>query len=161
MQFKKPVNFLPAGQVTSARFSDSPPTFLRHPPRKGRKRQGLIYQARAGAWLNDRFSPHFRYGPWLIFNKDRWCQPDGLLLYPEAHRIVVTEIKLSHCSEAWFQLFELYIPVVQMLFPGWEVVGCEVCKWYDPAISVPQRPTLRHNPGDAVSGAFNVHIYSP
>jgi hypothetical protein len=161
MRYKKPVNFLPAGQVTSARFSDSPPTFLRHPPRRGRKRQGLIYQARAGAFLNDRFTPQYREGPWVVFNGDRWCQPDGLIFLPDRARIVVTEIKLRHCSEAWFQLFELYIPVVRVLFPEWEVIGCEVVKWYDPAASVPQPPTLRQNPADAISGAFNVHIYSP
>lgn len=161
MQFKKPVNFLPAGQVTQARFSDSPPPFLRHPPRRGRKRQGLIYQARAGAWLLDRFKPHFRFSPWVVFNGDRWCQPDGLLILPERDRIVVTEIKLRHCSEAWFQLFELYIPVVRVLFPNWEVVGCEVVKWYDPADVVPQAPKLRANPADAINGEFNVHIYAP
>lgn len=161
MRFKKPVNFLPAGQVTSARFSDQPPPFLRHPPRKGRKRQGLIYQARAGAYLLDRYAPNFRFSPWVVFNGNRWCQPDGLLLLPERATVVVVEIKLSHCSEAWYQLFELYIPVVQVLFPGWEIIGCEVCKWYDPACSVQQNPTLRENPADAIKGAFNVHIYSP
>lgn len=147
--------------MTHARFSDSPPPFLRHPPRRGRKRQGLIYQARAGAWLLDHFKPHFRFSPWVVFNEDRWCQPDGLILSPERSRIVVTEIKLRHCSEAWFQLFQLYIPVVQMLFPDWEVVGCEVVKWYDPSSVVPQAPKLRENPADALPGAFNVHIYAP
>jgi hypothetical protein len=47
------------------------------------------------------------------------------------------------------------------MFPGWEVVGCEVCKWYDPATAVPHPVTLRTNPEDALAGAFNVHIYSP
>jgi len=161
MRYKKPVNFLPAGTVTSARFSDTPPSFLRHPPRRGRKRQGLIYQARAGAWLLDRYKPNFKFSPWVIFNGDRWCQPDGLLLDPGEGRIVVTEIKLRHCSEAWYQLFELYIPVVQALFPGWTIAGCEVCKWYDPAERTPDQPVLRENPADAIIGKFNVHIYSP
>lgn len=161
MRYKKPVNFLPAGIVTSARFSDSPPPFLNHPARRGRKRQGLIYQAKAGAHLNDRYAPHFRDGPWVIFNGNRWCQPDGLLIVPEHSKIVVAEIKLRHCSEAWFQLFELYIPVVQVLFPSWLIVGVEICKWFDPASSVPQNPTMRENPLDAIPGAFNVHIYAP
>lgn len=161
MKYKKPVNFLPAGQVTSARFSDKPPSFLRHPPRRGRKRQGLIYQARAGAYLLDKYGPHFKFSPWVIFNGDRWCQPDGLLILSERGRIVVTEIKLRHCSEAWYQLFQLYIPVVQALFPGWEVVGIQVCKWFDPASAVPQAPTMRERPEDAIPGAFNVHIYAP
>jgi hypothetical protein len=159
--YKKPQNFLPAGNVISARFSDSPPTFLRRGNQRGRRRQGLIYQAKAGVYLNDRYSPHFRNGPWVIFNGDRWCQPDGLLIDVEKSRIIVTEFKLKHCSEAWYQLFELYIPVVRNLFPGWEVVGVEICRWFDPATRVPATPVMRMNPFDALPDVFNVHIWNP
>lgn len=71
------------------------------------------------------------------------------------------EYKLRHCSEAWFQLFDLYIPVLRVLFPGWSFAGIEVCKWFDPATSVPQQPRFRENPMDAVTGEFNVHIWAP
>jgi hypothetical protein len=40
-------------------------------------------------------------------------------------------------------------------------VGVEVCKWFDPAASVPETPILRHNPFDALDGEFNVHIFAP
>lgn len=74
---------------------------------------------------------------------------------------MVVEIKLSHCSEAWYQLFDLYIPVVQAIFPGWEMAGVQVCKWFDPSRPVPQAPTMRERIEDAIPNAFNVHIYAP
>jgi hypothetical protein len=125
----------------------------------------LIYEARAGAYLENRFAEAFRRGPWVIFaddsGRERWCQPDGFIADPIATRIIVTEIKLRHCSEAYYQLFDLYLPVVRSLYPGWRVAGLEVCRWFDPATATPAPVRLRENPFDAVDGAFNVHIWSP
>ena len=92
---------------------------------------------------------------------ERWCQPDGLLFEPEKNRVIVTEFKLRHCSEAWFQLFELYCPVVRFMFPGWRVAGLEVCRWFDPATPVPAIVRKRENPLDVIDGDFNVHIWAP
>lgn len=126
---------------------------------------GLIYEARACAYLAERFAEHFTRGPWVIFNdvhgRERWCQPDGIILDPPSSRVVIVETKLRHCSEAWFQLFDLYRPVVAHMFPDWGVAGVEVCRWFDPAVLVPAKPRMRENPLDAVDGEFNVHIWAP
>jgi len=125
----------------------------------------LIYEARANVYLESRYDAGFRRGPWVVFrdstDRDRWCQPDGLLFDPARNRIVVTEIKLRHCSEAYYQLFDLYCPVVRCLFPTWHVSGVEICRWFDPATATPATPRMREDPFDAVSGEFNVHIWNP
>lgn len=150
-------------KVQAARFSDESPSFLNRPARRGRKRQGVLYETKALAHLGDRFGELFLPGPWVRFSNeadtDRWCQPDGIILDPTLGRVVITETKLRHCAEAWFQLFELYIPVFRVMFPQWIVVGVEVCRWFDPATPTPAPAVLRKNPVEAIDGKFNVHIW--
>ena len=164
MQFPKPVNFRPADRVRKARFSDEEPPFLNRPARHGRKQQGILYEQRCHAYLGERYSVHFLSAPWIIFEDAlglRWCQPDGIIFDVRPGRIICTEIKLRHCSEAYFQLFELYIPVLSVIFPKWSIRGCEVCRWFDPKEPTPEAPTMRKNPVDALEGKFNVHIFMP
>ena len=167
MDYPKPVNFLPADKVLSARFSPIPPPFLRRPPRTGRKRQGILYEERVHQWLDDEFAGSFVPGPWIVFDDSkrrvRWCQPDGLLFDVRRGRVTVIEAKHSHCAQAWFQLFQLYIPVVCLLFPppSWSVVGIEIVRWFDPHTATPVAAIKRANVLDALEGQFCVHIFKP
>ena len=104
--------------------------------------------------------------PWIEFGergvqKTRWCQPDGLLLDPWGGRLVVLEIKYQHTAGAWWQLMELYAPVLRRLLPEWRLDLVEVCKWYDPAISFPVRPRMLASLEDARDDVLGVHILKP
>lgn len=107
-------------------------------------------------------------GPWVEFidgpsGERRWCQPDGLLIEIRRGRITVLEAKYTHTELAYYQLFDLYIPVMQSLFPRalWTFVGCEICARYDPATIVPAKVVLCRNLVDLSPKDFSVHIWSP
>lgn len=165
--YPKPVNFRPAANVTRAWFSDHAPPFLRRPARRGRKRQGLLYQSRAADMLQTRYGDLLVAEPWICFDdahaNHRWCQPDFLLVDVLKGRITIIEAKYQHCPEAWFQLFQLYKPVVSHLFPPsqWRIGCVELVKWFDPSTSVPEPPVLREFIHDPLDGKFCVHIWKP
>lgn len=165
--YPRPPNFRPAHNVRNARFSPTAPPFLRRPPRRGRKRQGILYQQRAGDMLAARYGDMLVPEPWIRFDDDhaagRWCQPDFLLFDVARGRITIIEAKYQHCSEAYYQLFELYEPVVRHLFPAhlWEVACVELVKWYDPSTAVPSPPLLREYVHDVKLNTFCVHIWKP
>jgi len=165
---KTPYNFNPAREVTRAHILEKPPAFASRPRRKiGRKWQGLKYEASGHTHLAEAFLG-YTPGPWIQFTdgptgERRLCQPDGLLVEPKRGRITVIEFKYRHSELAYWQLFHLYIPVVQALFPArlWAYAGVEVCSRYDCAVVCPERPFLRKNILDAAPLAFNVHIWRP
>lgn len=96
-------------------------------------------------------------------DKIRWCQTDGVLLDRQSLSLTILEIKYSHTATAWWQLFRLYLPVLERLFDGYgyEFRCLEVCKWFDPAVKCPQRPRLCEDITTVKPGEFAVHIWSP
>lgn len=116
------------------------------------------------------YASHAGYteGPWVSFvdgvsGERRYCQPDALIIQPLRGRITVIEYKYRHTELAYWQLFHLYIPVVQALFgrADWQFTGVEICARYDCAVVCPERPLLRKDVLDAQPSAFNVHIWRP
>ena len=92
----------------------------------------------------------------------RWCQTDGLFAHPLEGLIVVVEIKYQHTPDAWFQLRELYEPVVRKAFgPAWTVALLEVVKWYDPSTFFPERHFMCADPLRPPTGGIGVHIWAP
>jgi hypothetical protein len=72
------------------------------------------------------------------------------------------EIKYQHTADAWFQLRELYSPVVaQALGPAWRLALLEVVKWFDPAAFFPERIALCPDPLQPPVGRIGVHIWCP
>jgi hypothetical protein len=104
-------------------------------------------------------------GQWFRFCADervRWCQPDGLHLDPRRGILTILEVKYQHTPDAWFQLRELYAPVVSRAFgPEWDVALVEVVKWYDPATQFPEKVIMCPDPLSAPTGRIGVHIWSP
>lgn len=92
----------------------------------------------------------------------RWCQTDGLRLDLREGRAIIYEIKYQHTPDAWFQLRELYEPVVgAALGPAWSIQLVEVVKWYDPATFFPERTAMCADPLQAPVGRIGVHIWAP
>jgi len=163
-------NFRPARDVHSARILNSAPAFIltQQRRRRGARWNGIRYQRLLDGYLAERYGDMFVPGPWIQFTdgptgERRFCQPDGLLIEIARGRITVLEAKYSHTELAYYQLFDLYIPVMKNLFPAslWSFAGIGICARYDPAIPLPSRAVMRKNLIDALPREFNVHIWRP
>ncbi len=82
------------------------------------RRAGKAFEARVQADLAHLLGPRYLPGPWFSFNSGsnfvRVCQPDGILELPRS--VLLIEIKLQHTIAAWYQLRQLYQPVVERAF---------------------------------------------
>lgn len=118
--------------------------------------------------LEEEFGELYVRGPWLQFQSadaesPRFCQPDHLVFDPVDRAIYIIESKLKHTPEAWWQLRHLYTPVLAGLFPPqlWKFRVVEIVRWYDPAITFPERVTLIPHVLAVGAGEFGVHIWKP
>lgn len=158
-----PAAFRPAGLVLAADFSDSP--MLRKRRYTGRRLEGVRYEKKVQAYLQEFHGNHYIPSPWLRFFTGgawRWCQPDGILLDPARGRLTIVEVKYQHTSDAWWQVRQLYEPVLRVMFPEslWAYSACEVVKWYDPAVLFPEKTVLAQDVG-MTHPAFKIHIWRP
>jgi hypothetical protein len=162
-----PLDFTPISDCEWAEFSATAPEFIRDVKRRGRRRLGQKYEAQVHAWLKDKYGDDYMPSQWLRYKgadgRIRWCQTDGVLRIRDEHALVVVEVKYNHTDLAWWQLFRLYIPVLERVFHGYgyEFRGVEVCKWFDCAVRCPQPPRLRDSLAETKAGDFSVHIWSP
>lgn len=162
-----PEGFIPAHDVTYASFIGTTPPFIRQRKYSGARAEGVRYEKKVQAYLQDRFADHYAPGPWIRFTtrqtpKWRWCQPDGLLFDLTQGIITLIEIKYSHTPNAWWQTKHLYAPVLRHLFPAhlWELQFCEIVKWYDPLTLFPEEIKLTRDL-TRPSSKFKVHICRP
>jgi len=101
---------------------------------------------------------------WFAFratNSDtvQYCQPDGLLFVEEGgEKLVICEVKYQHVPDAFFQLQDKYLPVVQAAFPTIPLALCEVVKWYDPAVAFPCEVKKAPRVHEVKENEFGVHI---
>lgn len=112
--------------------------------------------------LLDRFGDKYLRAPWVEFVDEtgkHWCQPDGLLQL--AKHLLIIEFKYQHTIDAWYQLRQLYQPVVQVLFPDTHIIVVEVVKWYDCALAFPEPARLLKDLAAHNSDEFGVHIWKP
>ncbi|MDE0330999.1 MAG: hypothetical protein OXL41_03955 [Nitrospinae bacterium] len=162
---RPPRNFFPAGAVEFAELALETPPFIKRQRHTGVRAQGVRYERKAQGFL-ERQSVCYVPGPWLRFaargdRKLRWCQPDGLYFDFGAGRITVVEIKYKHTELAWWQIRQLYGPVVAALFPGWAIGALEVCHWFDPAVGFPEAVCNVGQPFEEKDRgcAFYVYVY--
>ena len=164
-----PQGFRPCDPHTIVRVEllrEGPP--LARAPRK-RKRgafaAGLRYERRAIEYLRSRYPREFAAHPWFRFRTHdapvRWAQPDGLIVDFFKGRITIIEIKLKHTTDAWWQTRRLYEPLVRYLFGErqWHYACCEVVRWYDPAIRVPEHVVFTDDPSKLYASAYGIHIF--
>jgi hypothetical protein len=161
-----PRRFNPVGSIEWAVPSSVEPPFLTPTKQKGACKKGLDYEARFASYMVDRFGDLYVPGPWFRYKElgketVRWCQPDGLLFIPLQSRIIIVETKLQHTADAWWQLRQLYLPVVAKMFPanGWNYSVIEVTRWYDRDTKFPERVKMCPDVLSAEPGDFGVHIW--
>lgn len=143
-----PHSFLPAGHVKDVEFCETPAFVAKarkNQRASGAAKAGLIYEKNIDNNLSDQFQEKYIPGPWIKFNtvedpfKSRVCQPDGLFIDISTGTVTIVEVKLKHKIRAWWQLRHLYQPVVQKLFgPDWEFKVCEICKFYETRVKIPE-----------------------
>lgn len=127
----------------------------------------MLYEQKVHRALAEMYDAKYLPSPWIKFQNDygvRWCQLDSILFLPEESAVVVVEAKLQHTPKAYFQIEDLYLPLIrQILQPhGWtDFRACEVVRWYDPAIVFPVEPVLRKTVDSVKPGEFGVHILTP
>lgn len=158
-----PENFKPAGRVLSAGLSQPPA--LRRRRYTGARLKGVQYEKKVQEHLLDFYGDRYLPSPWLRFFTGgawRWCQPDGILLDVSAGKLCIVEVKYQHTADAWWQVRQLYQPVLEQIFSPklWKYEACEVVRWYDPFTVFPEPTTLAHEVGMA-HPAFKVHIWHP
>ncbi len=123
-----PRGFVSAGEVLRAEYAarpafhhDTGPSLLTTSA-VARYERGLRYQRQVesalGAWADSTETvTRVELGPWFRFTSAaapsvwRWCQPD-VLVTSSAGALTVLEVKLTLEARAWWQVVELYAPVV-------------------------------------------------
>jgi len=144
--------FRPAGEVHTAAESFRAPFFGgRRPKCSYRQQLGHKFEAAVHVHLTKQFGRFYVKNPWFRFLAGprqvvRWCQPDGLVVFPEERRVYLIEAKLTHTHSAWHQMISLYIPVLQAaMFPksAWDIIPLELCKVMEPD---PRFDVLLHFP---------------
>ena len=150
----------PLGRILLSRPVAAPPFTTKSTRLKPSFARGLRYEKKVCKALSKEYAAFWRSGCWFQYQaerdkRSRYCQVDGLL---DAACLVVCEVKLRHTPEAYFQLFNLYLPVVQAAYPGRDLALCEVTKWYDSSTEFPCAITLLADLHAARPGDFSVHI---
>ena len=112
---------------------------LRHPvPTKGARGNGIRFERKVVDSLTAQYSSCTFGVPIRITRDDGthlMCIPDAFMLH--GSEVVVFEVKIRHCIDAWWQLTKLYEPALRRAF-GLNVRRLEVVKSYDPAVSFPE-----------------------
>jgi hypothetical protein len=157
-----------ADAVTWAAFANFRPHFGGRKNRSSpAQKAGIRYEYKAQDYLEALYPVHYVRSPWLMFRLKgepipRFCQPDGIIVEPERSRIIIVEIKLRHCAEAYTQVTGIYAPVLRKIFPPpWGFRFVELTRWYDPAVSFPAPIQKLSDISLVPGGRFGVHIWNP
>lgn len=109
-------------------------------PKKGAKAEGIRFEKQIVKSLEEKYPGFISALPFIFstpYNPRSVCIPDGLLV--DKDEVVVVEIKLRHTMDAWFQLRQLYEPVIKKALRRERIRLVEVCKWYVPETKFPEK----------------------
>lgn len=159
---------LSASDVATSAILLGIPSFVRPSKARGAKAVGLRYERKALHHLGERY-PHFVPSPWFRYTlrklpqRVNYAQPDGVFFDPSAGLATIIEVKYAHTADAYFQLVDKYVPILERFLEGgdWRIAVCEIVHWYDAAVAFPTKIRLLDDPLSARPGAFGVHILRP
>lgn len=171
---RPPSRFNPAGEVIWAQFAPEPPSFKSNEKMKGKRHEGMLYEVKAQEYIQETVEEEkisnkelsYLRSPWITFksngdtqNQLRFCQPDGVLIDLAKKHITMIEIKLQHTSDAWWQLRELYEPVLRHIYQGFTFSAVEVVRWLDPHVAFPEIFHFAPSVLGVRKNSFGVHIF--
>lgn len=163
-------DFVPAGGARSASLMSAPPPFISGAAStkkyRGKIAAGINFEKKGQDFFETLFPERYVRSPWLSYidNKGvtRYCQPDGFVLKEAEKIILIVEFKLSHTSDAWWQVRKLYEPVIRRLFGNeWKYQALEVCRWLKPETPFPEKWKYVANPKTWHGEEFGVMVYNP
>lgn len=157
---------LPQGAITSAARAEGNPHAGKRTTRSGAQKAGLAYQKRVIEFLVRTCAcSSLASGPWYFYSdasgRRSYCQPDALAFDIQGvfESVAVVEIKLRWTVDAWYQLRQLYIPVLSAALPGKTFLPVVICRSYDPAIRIGEPVHLIDGLEEAQADKFNVLIW--
>lgn len=153
-------------RLLAAKASPQPPYWLTQRKKaKGNSRKGILYERAAHRHLIKIFGDRYAYSTWFLYTlvdtPTKWCQTDGMYFNFDTGVITLFEMKLQNNERAYHQLFRLYSPVLNFIFPEWKIAPVVMCRWFDKHSLYPQRPHLIADVRDAQPNKFSVHIWRP
>lgn len=118
--------------------------------RQGSKYAGIKYEEKVNAKLRKLFGKQYVKSPWIRYqlenSKPRLCQPDGILIDSEAGIVTIVECKLSYTADAWYQINEVYAPVLkaftELNSKEYKVRGVQVFARAVPQLVYPEKPVM-------------------
>jgi hypothetical protein len=171
------ITCVPAGKVIEAKFATHAPKFARPTKQTGNRRVGVLYEKKAQGYLLRKLekirgegNPHIsiKASPWIVFRSEgdaqshvRYCQPDCLIFDDWERRLIIVEIKLQHCTEAYNQVRKLYEPVINNMYPNYGIAAVELVQWHDPHITFPETYYFEPDLFQAQINRFAIHIWNP
>lgn len=150
MKMIPPEGFRPAKEVVreSIKFFNEAPRWTKRKHRlTGAQKAGLAYEKKVHRSLGYEYGGSYRKKVWIeavIDGQERGIEIDGLLVTDQ--RITIIEIKLRHTIRAWWQLRQLYQPVIAAAFPDHTIQVCEMYQHWDASVMIPEE--IQHCPGD-------------
>lgn len=136
--------FRPAGHVHNAFFTDkSPLRAIKNPgTHSAAQKAGKRFEKKLLSKLETKDGFQVLKAPWIQYENGstRWCQPDALIIRKDD--VLIIEAKLTHTSDAYWQLRLLYEPVVRLLSPGANIHLVEITRSFDPAVRMPEEMVL-------------------
>jgi hypothetical protein len=152
-----PSYFKPAGSVTGA-WPIEAPAFAARGRSRGAKLAGLRYQKKVNARLKAEFNSHALIGPWFAFatpEGQRFCQLDACVKYDDNDFIII-ETKIRHTSLSYYQLKELYLPVIRAYRPDARIRLVTIVGSYDCATPYPEEIDLIYDLAEASDDRIGV-----
>lgn len=151
---------------------DGTPSFVRAHRARGRKGLGLRYERKVHDFFAKQLGPFYVPSMWFSYRRlssprvVNYAQPDALLLDFRSGVCTIIEVKYNHTPDAYFQLYDKYLPLLDKFFHAkekglWTFALCEVVYWYDKFVDFPCRVVLRDDVRKVRPGEFGVHIWRP
>lgn len=168
MYFRRPIPNL--SNVLLNIESITPPKFKRKNTKlTAAQKSGIKYERERKARLADLYGNKFIASPWFKYSFrdnrgyviENICQPDGILFHPNKNELIIIEIKLMHCADAFYQLFELYLPIIKFYYPSYDSYSTlEIVKFYDCALLMPAKVILSRDELNLTPEQFCVKIWT-
>jgi hypothetical protein len=101
---------------TLVHIAEKPPGFAKAVHGRGAKRDGLLYQQKVTAHFETLYGFQYLSDLWINYflgNEFHTCSPDGVLIDLKRGRIVIVEVKRTHTPQAFLQLRNKYLPILQ------------------------------------------------